>query len=367
MVVVLSAVLVVGSWVQSSVIERDWLTPRSSTPEGSSVAHDVGSGTVRLVGGDAPDRPGRWLVEGRDGWLGVGEVISADTGGVVRAVTAAGGTLVDGEGVRFSRTVWPAEAPPGPVTETVIDGPASELGIGVMEGTDDTWVLLVHGNGQGPSEGYRLLPALRDAGYPTLLVTYRNDLGAPRSRGGHHGFGRDEWRDVDAALAFALEAGARDVVLVGYGSGGAIIGTLLAESTRAERVVAVVLDAPILSLGMAVDAAWAPQQVPGVVVGWAKAWAALRFGVDWDRLDHVSSPDPWNPPTLVIHGDHDGTAPLAASEAFARAYPEVVRLVVVAGAGHGLGWNLDPGAYELAVIDFLAAHAAGPSRFAPVG
>jgi len=223
--------------------------------------------------------------------------------------------------------------------------------------------VLVHGNGADRTEALRLLPALSEAGYPTLVPTYRNDVGSSPSDGAHHGFGRDEWRDVAAAVDFALSSGAKDVVLIGFGSGGSIVGTYLYEGRAAERVVAVVLDAPVLSLGVSVDEAWESAQVPGFIVGWAKAFATFRYGVDWAELDHVDRVADWAPPVLIVHGREDDESPLRASAEFATARVDSTLLLTFPGATYGASWNTDPERYESALIDFLAEHAAGDSEF----
>lgn len=349
----------VATWVQAAAIERDWLTVASSRDEGSAVLASFGDGTVLLTSGDDLDRPGVWLVRNRDGWVRIGEVLSSGPDGVVRASLASSGAIRPGSGVRFSRVVW--VEPPVDLTDVVLDGPLGDQVAWVMDGTDDTWVVVVHGNGADRTEAFRILPALAEAGYPAIVPTYRNDVGAPPSRGGHHGFGRDEWRDVQAAVDHAFDAGAGDVVLVGYGSGGSIVGTWLYRSRSADQAVAVVLDAPVLSLGIAVDEAWAPAQVPGFLVGWAKAFATFRFGVDWSELDHVGRAGEWTPPVLILHGRDDTVAPLRASAEFAAARIESTLLLTFPDAGYGASWNVDRERYEAAVLDFLAEHALGES------
>ena len=46
-------------------------------------------------------------------------------------------------------------------------------------------------------------------GITTLVVSYRNDGEAPRSRAGTYALGATEWRDIDAAVGFARRRGAR--------------------------------------------------------------------------------------------------------------------------------------------------------------
>ena len=49
---------------------------------------------------------------------------------------------------------------------------------------------------------------------------------------------------------------------------------------------------------------------------------------------------------LVFHGTDDETVPLTTSQEFFEARPDLVRLVIVPGAGHVRSWNISPEAYE---------------------
>jgi pimeloyl-ACP methyl ester carboxylesterase len=362
-VIAIALLLVAATWVQGSAIERNWLRVENAIDEGGAVLERLGDGTVVLSSGDDLERPGTWLVSNRDGWVRIGAVVAVDDLGVHRELLESSGAIRNGSGVSFSRTVW--VDPPIDVVDVVLDGPLGEHEAWVTEGIDDTWVIFVHGNRGDRSEALRLLPAVFAAGYPTIVPTYRNDVGAPPSKGAHHGYGHDEWRDIEVAVDYAFAAGARDIVLVGYGSGGSIAGTFLYESRSRDRVVAVVLDAPMLSVGIAVDEAWALQGVPGFIAGWAKAFATFRHGIDWAALDHVSRVHEWDPPVLILHGREDDEAPLRASAEFATARIDTTLLLTFPAAGHGASWNVDQERYEHAVLRFLAEHALGESEFEP--
>ena len=95
------------------------------------------------------------------------------------------------------------------------------------------------------------VPPFREAGWSTLVVSYRNDGEAPRSPDGRYALGDEEWEDVEAALRWVAERGATSVVLVGWSMGGA---TVLQAATRAsgrELVVGLVLDPGITGLVIA--------------------------------------------------------------------------------------------------------------------
>ncbi|MFD0599527.1 hypothetical protein ACFQZ4_50420 [Catellatospora coxensis] len=74
----------------------------------------------------------------------------------------------------------------------------------LVPGTARTWAIYVHGIKGNREDGYRHLSVLAPAGYPTLLITYRNDDGAPPDPTGMVSFGLNEWLDLQAAVDHAL-------------------------------------------------------------------------------------------------------------------------------------------------------------------
>lgn len=242
-------------------------------------------------------------------------------------------------------------------------GVPTELGAApawLVPGTSSTWVVYAHGRGDGPAQGLRLVHALRDRGYPMLLISYRNDPGAPAGDGYAH-WGADEWRDLEAAVQYALDNGAQRIVLAGTSMGGAMALSLLEQSSVADAVVAVVLDAPAVDFGATVDAQAADMGVPPPITALAKAVAEWRFGIDWSAVDHVHHASELAVPVLVLTGEDDTSARLVDIEAYAAAAPEgLVDVIAVPRAGHTTAWNLFPEVYEPAVVEFLDG-AAPPS------
>src|SRR5690606_17906385 len=77
------------------------------------------------------------------------------------------------------------------------------------DGDSDTWVIQVHGRGTTRAECLRAVPVFHAAGITSLVVSYRNDGEAPRTRSGTYALGATEWRDVEAAVTLARRRGAR--------------------------------------------------------------------------------------------------------------------------------------------------------------
>ena len=86
----------------------------------------------------------------------------------------------------------------------------------------DSWAIVVYGINADREKGLRIAPTLQHAGVTPLLISYRNDLGAPDSPDGLYHLGETEWQDLDAAARYALRHGAQRLVLIGYSMGGAL-------------------------------------------------------------------------------------------------------------------------------------------------
>jgi len=355
-------VLVVATWVYSGQIDSRLLREEPPLPTYDLEVLAVADGEVTLPGNEETERPGIWGLEWETGYARVGPVMASTAQEVTRPLLEVAGELRPGRLVSMDPLVYesdPADA--GVEYENVIvEGPLGNYPAWRTEGQDDTWVILVHGGGSSRRQALRVLPALAAGGFPTLTITYRNDPGAPHG-GGRSGLGNPEWEDLQAAVGYALDEGAADVVLMGYGVGGTIAAVFLHESTEAESVKGLVLDAPLLDVGAVVDADARAHNVPGLIVGWAKGLATLRFGVDWGTLNQPDRADEFTVPILLFHGSADAEAPVEVSDRFAELVPNLVRYVRTEGAGHAESWNFDPAGYETALAAFLGEVASGPS------
>ena len=217
------------------------------------------------------------------------------------------------------------------------------------------------------TEPLRALGPAVEAGLPALFITYRNDPEAPADPSGRYGQGATEWRDLEAAVRFALDQGAADVVLYGASMGGAVVAAFLERSDLADAVSGVVLDAPVLDLAATVEHGAAQRDlplvggVPGVLTGTARWIAGWRYDLDWDAVDHL--PADWlEVPALVFHGTDDELVPVSTTDELAADRPELVTAVRVADGGHVRVWNADPAGYERRVAAFLDCLAGGAGQ-----
>jgi pimeloyl-ACP methyl ester carboxylesterase len=322
-------------------------------------------------GGEAT-RPGVWGVAWPGGYgLLSGPVRS--TGGVVtRDFAVVDGRLpFPGTTVDLDTRAFPDD-PSAVLGESpqsvIVDGPLGPYETLLFPGGDGTWVLLGHGNGLDRLDLGKLLPALRAAGHPVLLVPMRNDPGQPLDPSGTLRYGDTEWADFDAAVELAVGAGATGVVPVAPSMGAGVVLTVIERSAHAADIEAVVLDSPLIDFGRAVDAQAADERlpvvrlpIPGTLTATAKWIAGLRFGVDWDATGHLDEAEHLDVPVLIFHGTADDDVPIATSRELARSRPDIVALVEVEGATHLASWNVDPAAYEETLIGFLERVDGSPN------
>lgn len=305
--------------------------------------------------------PGLCMLQWPGGYGLLGEAVVRSVRGVERALSDRRGVaLAPGMRTRIKRHTFegdPARAfgmsfeeigvptPLGPMPAWLVPGP---------QGTGGRWVVVVHGRGGTRAGMLRLLPALRVLGMTALVISYRNDAGAPASRDRLFHLGDTEWLDLEAGIHEANRRGASGVVAAGDSMGGAIVLQFLVRSPIADRVHAVVLDSPVLDWGPVLALAGAQHRLPPGVLPLARRIATARTGLSWDRLDMVSRAGEVTVPVLIVHGDADDVVPVATSDAFADARPDLVTYVRLPGVGHVDGWIARPQECEAALRSFVA-------------
>jgi uncharacterized protein len=199
-------------------------------------------------------------------------------------------------GLSFSEVAIPTELGPAPAWLIPAD-PKAEPGLSA-----GTWVITVHGSSADRKQSLKFVPVLHRAGLSVLDITYRNDIGAPRSSDGLMHLGESEWRDLDAAVRTALSMGARHLVLYGGSMGGAIVLQFLANSPLADRVSAVLLEAPMLSVPRMIDNLGHVHHMPAPLTWTALKLTNWRLGFDVHQIDALRFPRKVHPPTLVLSG-----------------------------------------------------------------
>lgn len=321
----------------------------------------VADGTVTLTASRLTAQPGtwglRWAGDGRGGLAVLGPVVRESRREVVRALVGGDPPEPGSAAVLDAGPFDPDPAARGLLFEDVdVPGPLGPCPAWFVPAGGDTWVVLVHGRGGARREALRILPALHALGHPQLVISYRNDVGAPPSPDGRYHLGDTEWEDVEAAVRYAVGRGARRIVLFGWSMGGAVTGAFLGRSAEAARVAAVVWDAPLLDWRATLRQQARNRRLPPGLSPLASVVTSRRIGIDFDRFDLARHPPAVRPPTLVVHSTGDTSVPVTVSRALAAAAPELgwpLRYLEVPVVEHTASWNADPAAYERAVTSFL--------------
>jgi uncharacterized protein len=225
----------------------------------------------------------------------------------------------------------------------------------LVPGPNNLWCIFVHGWRATREEALRALLLTHEVGLSSLVITYRNDEEAPASEDRRFHWGETEWEDVEAAVRYAQQHGARRFVLYGYSMGGSTVLSFLERSAEASNVVGVILDAPVAHFNATIDhhgrqgwLGYLPDQLSDL----AQAIASERFDIDWNELDYLSRVRAGQP-LLLFHGTEDKQTPISISEALAERWAGEVTYVRVEHAQHVGSWNVDPEAYSEAVRRFL--------------
>jgi hypothetical protein len=341
-------------WLYSSELLRTPLEEEPAVYDLEALA--VSGSTVTLPRTPATENAGTWGLEWPGGYGQVRTVTDSGAGTVEREFLPLRGTLEPGYPVRLDGFAFPGdpeEARSLPFRDVAVESELGPLPAWEIAGERDTWAVFVHGRGAERREALRMLPTVVDAGFPALVITYRNDREAPPSPDGFYHLGQTEWRDLEAAAGYALSRGAGRLLLVGYSMGGAIVCTFLRRSARAGRVRAAILDAPVLDWRAVLRFHAVERGFPAGLARAAEVAASWRAGIAWDGLDQVSHAGEFDLPILLFHGLRDDAVPVTTSDAFAHARPDGVTYHRPEHAAHVESWNVDPGLYERRVRKFL--------------
>jgi len=371
---IMAGVSAAGSVGAATYFARRVVTPDPRRPDDTEILAVAGDRVTLGLTAETGvrGRYGLWLDGGR-GHARVGEILDVDDerARVTRRVEGVdGGRLTVGFG-RWNQYYYagsPQDAFGLPTEDVSV---RSELGnvpawlvpADPSAGAGDRWAILVHGRGARREECLRAVPVTHELGYTTLIPMYRNDIGAPPSPDGRYNLGLSEWRDVEAAMLHAVEAGAREIVLAGWSMGGAIVLQTLDRSWLSARVSRVVLDAPVIDWSDVLRHHAAANRVPAPVGTMSRALMGRRSArrlvgvhepIDVARTDWVRRSDELTHPMLLIHSEDDEFVPVGPSAALAAKRPDLVTYEPWQQARHTKEWNVDCRRWDTAVRAFLA-------------
>ncbi len=320
----------------------------------------------------APGRYGLWF-DGREGHARLGAVVHADDEVVVRRLEHVDRGVLRAGPARWNGYYY--EGTPRTALGVAHQDVEVDTELGPMRawyvpatGPATTWALLVHGRGATREECLRAVQPMLAIGLSVLVCSYRNDAESPSDATGRYHLGDSEWRDVEAAVLWALEHGAQDVVLFGWSMGGAIVLQAATRSWLSDRVRAVVLDGPVVDWHAVLDHQSGVNHLPYRLTRMGHSMLRHPLGrrviglnepLDLRRLDWVTRAAELQLPVLLIHSDGDEFVPNAPSLALGRARPDLVTVEPWEQGRHTKEWNTDPQRWD-AVVTAFVSEQVGP-------
>ena len=318
----------------------------------------------------APGRYSLWFASGK-GHACIGSVVDEDTtaGTVTRLVERVdSGNLHDARAGIWSGYAYSKPQQLGLPFEHVMvqvgDGiaPAWKFPPVTAGPTASTWAIHVHGMGGKRAGALRGVPVAHQLGLTSLVVSFRNDGDAPPSNDSRYSLGQNEWLDLEAAIQFAMDHGAERLVLFGWSLGGSMAMRAADLSVHSDRIVGLVLIAPVLDWAVTLTSNGISSGLPGPVTRLGlrmlgseagRRVTGLKRPIDLSTLNWVARAMDLKKPALILHGAMDKSTPVAVSERLAELRPDLVQLERFDVPGHSLEWNGDTDRWEASVSRFL--------------
>ena len=343
------------------------LTPNHTAPAYNLVVHNVTPNSVELDRTTDTLRRGMWGLEWVGGHAIVGAVTATSETTVTRVLQRTTAPMRPGLRVVVSSQVyWSDPEQSFGIVSTTIRIPSATglLPAWYVPGRSRDFAIVVHGYNASMTDGERLVPALAGLGLPVLLIDYRNDVDAPASADHLLHLGDTEWRDLESAVRWVLSQGAQQIVLVGISMGGAVVEMFIQRSSLAMRVVAAVLDSPVLDWDAVIRFQAARRHLPDIFVASTETVIRLRIGFDVSAYNLVRDAAALNVPTLLYQDGQDALVPPGVAAELASARPDLIEYHFFSDAGHAEEWNVDPSLYDGTLHSFLAAKVSGSSALA---
>ena len=184
LIVVVVAVGAAASWYFSSEV----LVPERSGWPLDATVEGLSPGRVVLSRSEDTLRPGVYGLLWQGGNAILGEVVKSDAETVTRRLAAVHGYyLRPGMKVALDTDVYagnPRQTLGLPFTNVLVPDELGPMPAWLIPGRTHTWAIIVHGINGDQQAGLRIAPTLHRDGLPAMLITYREDLGAPPSPDG---------------------------------------------------------------------------------------------------------------------------------------------------------------------------------------
>jgi len=310
------------------------------------------------------------LILENGGWVRLSEaIVDRGIGLMGRVVEDLSGELRAGDKASWSGIFFSGPAEAGlAATDVWVQtevGLAPAWLIHPQAGPSTAWAIHIHGLGSPRAGTLRGVQVAAEAGLTSLVVTYRNDGEGPTVGTGRSELGAAEMDDLRAAVRFARENGARNVILFGWSMGAAIALQLAKDPELGAVVEGLVLESPVLDWVSTIKANCARAGLPAwtgvLALPWLSSWPLTLFTglyepIALSRFNWIARADELTVPILILHGTHDSSSPFEVSSRLRELRPDVVELEAFTG-DHTMSWNSDPKRWEAVLHAWLYSRA----------
>lgn len=307
-----------------------------------------------------PGTYGVWVAE-RRGHLLAGPVVGETANTVTREVIAEHGSTSELSGAEFTGHT---HFSPSDLAYDYVDVElTSEAGVipawhitPPLSSDSDMWAIHVHGIGSTRTGALRTVVAAANCHEQSLVMAYRNSSEGPRLPRSASMLGQTEWKDLEAAVHYALSHGARSVTVYAWSMGAAILNCFLAQSELSPSVTKAVLIAPALDWNVILRDRVVRAHLPAIFARHALGVLASplsRFlGLSQPYSPTLAATEniAW-PPTLIIHSPDDPEVPVDVSRIFIRHHPDT-HLVELPSQLHACEYNVDPERFETVITEW---------------
>ena len=188
--------------------------------------------------------------------------------------------------------------------------------------------------------------------YNILLVDQRVH---GKSEGKTITFGIKERYDCFCWVDWAMQkfGPEQKIILAGLSMGAATV-LMTADMGLPENIKGIMADCPYSSPKVVIRKVIRDMNLPVGITYWLAKTAAKLIGkFDLEETSAVETVSNSKIPILIIHGDDDRFVPCTMSRECQKAGGDIVELVLVEGAGHGMSHCVDAKKYEEATLTFF--------------
>lgn len=228
---------------------------------------------------------------------------------------------------------------------------------------DGTWSIHVHGIRTTRINALRTVPAARALGHTSLVVSYRGDGEGPEVPKGASMLGLREWHDIDSAIQYAVEHGARSIVLFGWSMGASAVLLTAERSSHADIIAGTVLVSPAIEWRSTIRHGAHIVGLPRFCGDLAmKALSGPRLSklvgvpepINFDELDWTRGAR-MSVPCLIVHSRGDEKIPVELSHKAVAANAGQARVFESTDAMHAWEYNVGPERFDEAITAWLGS------------